>query len=188
MPERRLFLLTANDDFGGDGPSTSAITITDGPNNGTATVNEKGTLNNPTDDAIDYTPDPGFNGTDSVVYAIADADDDVDTATLTVTVNATGGDAAVYFKASNTAADDRFGGSLDTSALNEDNFGGATVALSADGDTLVVAAPSHATSAGRALRVRARRRWQLEPAGDLPGVECRRHGSFRCVRGVVGRR
>ncbi|MDZ7829201.1 MAG: hypothetical protein U5K33_06850 [Halofilum sp. (in: g-proteobacteria)] len=54
----------------------------------------------------------------------------------------------VYIKASNTAADDRFGGSLQQPLAAEDNFGGDTVALSADGDTLVVGAPTHPMAAG----------------------------------------
>ncbi|WP_181368979.1 Ig-like domain-containing protein [Flavobacterium pallidum] len=33
--------------------------------NGTATVNNNGTPNDPTDDTIDYTPNANFNGSDS---------------------------------------------------------------------------------------------------------------------------
>ncbi|MCB9297812.1 MAG: Ig-like domain-containing protein [Lewinellaceae bacterium] len=54
------------------------ITITAPPTNGTATVNDNGTPNDPTDDTIDYTPDPNFNGTDQLTYRICDADGDCD--------------------------------------------------------------------------------------------------------------
>ncbi|MBK9794187.1 MAG: hypothetical protein IPP60_14100 [Sphingobacteriales bacterium] len=45
-----------NDTFGGDGPSTGTITITTPPANGTASVDDNGTPNDPTDDEIVYTP------------------------------------------------------------------------------------------------------------------------------------
>jgi len=138
-----------NDSFGGDGPSSSPISIVSGPSNGTASVDDNGTPGDPTDDSIDYTPDTDFAGSDSLAYEIEDADGDTDTATVDVTVNPAGSGDVVYIKASNTASGDRFGGSLDTSSLNEDNFGGDSVSLSADGDTLVVGAPGHATAAGR---------------------------------------
>jgi hypothetical protein len=62
-----------NDTFGGDGPSTGTITVTDQPTNGTVSVNDGGTPNDPTDDQIVYTPNPNFNGTDSLIYEICDA-------------------------------------------------------------------------------------------------------------------
>ncbi|PKP15472.1 MAG: hypothetical protein CVU07_09990, partial [Bacteroidetes bacterium HGW-Bacteroidetes-23] len=75
-----------NDDFGGDGPNSSAIVVTEQPANGTATVNDNGTPNDPTDDIIVYIPNPGFDGSDSFVYQICDSNGDCDTATVTVTV------------------------------------------------------------------------------------------------------
>ncbi len=75
-----------NDTFGTDGPSNSAIIIISGPSNGTATVNDNNTPNDPTDDTIDYVPAPDFNGTDSFVYQIADSNGDVDNATVFITV------------------------------------------------------------------------------------------------------
>jgi hypothetical protein len=78
-----------NDDFGIDGPGSTPITVTVQPPNGTATVDNNGTPNDPTDDTIDYTPDPGFVGTDVITYQICDADGDCDDATITVTVNPT---------------------------------------------------------------------------------------------------
>ena len=56
----------ANDDFGGDGPGTDAVSIDTQPQDGMATVDDGGTPNDPTDDRIDYTPDSGFVGSDSL--------------------------------------------------------------------------------------------------------------------------
>ena len=76
----------ANDDFGGNGPSTGAVAITSNASNGVATVDNNGTANDPTDDSIDYTPNVGFTGMDMLSYEICDADGDCSTATLTITV------------------------------------------------------------------------------------------------------
>jgi hypothetical protein len=75
-----------NDDFGGDGPSTGTITILAGPINGTGTVNDGGTPNDPTDDTFDYTPNPGFAGNDIITYQICDSDGDCDVASVNITV------------------------------------------------------------------------------------------------------
>ncbi|PHN05645.1 Ig-like domain-containing protein [Flavilitoribacter nigricans] len=80
--------VTNNDDFGGDGPATGTITIVDPPNNGVATVNDNGTANDPTDDFIEYTPDPNFYGTDEITYEICDANGTCDQATISINVNA----------------------------------------------------------------------------------------------------
>ena len=57
------------------------------PTNGTATVNDSGTPNDPTDDTVDYTPDPNYNGPDGFTYEICDSNGDCDTATVSITVN-----------------------------------------------------------------------------------------------------
>jgi large repetitive protein len=75
-----------NDDFGGDGPIPSSITIIKQPVNGTASVNNNGTANNPTDDKIIYTPDPNYNGKDSLIYRIGDANGDYDTAIVYINI------------------------------------------------------------------------------------------------------
>jgi hypothetical protein len=75
-----------NDDFGGDGPSTGTITLITPPMNGTATVNNGGTPNDPTDDSIDYTPDNGFSGPDNLFYEICDVDGDCDDAEVIISV------------------------------------------------------------------------------------------------------
>ncbi|MFC4636652.1 Ig-like domain-containing protein, partial [Dokdonia ponticola] len=78
--------VTNDDDFGTDGPSTGTIVIISGPSNGTATVNDNNTPDDPTDDTIDYTPSPDFNGEDELVYQIEDSNGDTSTATVTITV------------------------------------------------------------------------------------------------------
>ena len=75
-----------NDDFGSDGPSTGTITVVTQPANGTATVNNGGTPNDPTDDTIAYTPDNNFVGDDFITYEICDSDGDCDDAVITVSV------------------------------------------------------------------------------------------------------
>ena len=75
-----------NDNFGSDGPAAADISISIAPDNGSAAVNINNTLNDPTDDSIDYTPDPDFNGTDTLTYEICDSNGDCDTALLTITV------------------------------------------------------------------------------------------------------
>ncbi|WP_010522166.1 T9SS C-terminal target domain-containing protein [Aquimarina agarivorans] len=75
-----------NDSFGGDGPSTTAITITINPTNGVATVNTNGTPNDPTDDILEYIPNPDFFGNDELTYQICDADGSCETAKVEISV------------------------------------------------------------------------------------------------------
>ncbi len=82
--------LVDNDNFGGDGPSTSVITIVSPPSNGQAVVNNNGTPNDPTDDFVEYTPNPDFNGSDNFVYEICDANEDCDQGNVIVNVNPVG--------------------------------------------------------------------------------------------------
>lgn len=79
--------ILGNDTFGGDGPSSGTITITSGPGAaGTATVNNGGTLNDPTDDTIDFTPAANYNGPVSISYQICDSNNDCDPANVTFDV------------------------------------------------------------------------------------------------------
>ncbi|RUS59290.1 tandem-95 repeat protein [Pseudorhodobacter sp. E13] len=62
-------------------PTGQTLTITGTPTseNGTVGVNPDGTLS--------YTPNPDFNGTDTITYTITDPDGNESTSTVTVTVN-----------------------------------------------------------------------------------------------------
>jgi hypothetical protein len=77
----------ANDNFGSDGASNTAIAIVAQATHGTAVVLTNST-STPTDDEIRYTPFTDFNGIDIFTYRICDANGDCDEATVTVTVNA----------------------------------------------------------------------------------------------------
>lgn len=72
----------ANDN---DIPNMGSISTTS-PSNGTVVLNDNGTVDNPSDDDITYTPNSGFTGTDSFEYTVCDADGNCDTATITVLV------------------------------------------------------------------------------------------------------
>lgn len=80
--------VTANDDFGADGPSSAPIQLVGTPDHGTASVNDSGTPTDPTDDVILYTPNANFTGNDTVYYRICDSSNDCDTGFVAITVNA----------------------------------------------------------------------------------------------------
>ena len=109
-----------NDDFGSDGPGTGAISIISGPINGTGTVNEGGTPNDPTDDTIDYTPDPGYDGNDIITYQICDSDGDCDVASINITVR----DALIGIaKEAGTPVSNPDGSFTTTITMTIENFG-----------------------------------------------------------------
>lgn len=56
------------------------------PANGTVTIDENGTPNDPTDDIVTYTPNPDFNGADSFDYTLCNSFGDCSTATVNVEV------------------------------------------------------------------------------------------------------
>ncbi len=66
-------------------PITGTLTATDPPN-GTVSINDSGTPNDPTDDILTYTPDPDYNGPDSFDYTVCNTIGDCSTATVTVDV------------------------------------------------------------------------------------------------------
>ncbi len=66
----------SNDNAGADEDAT--VIGVDDPDNGTAVLNQDGT--------ITYTPDPGFTGVETFDYTIEDKDGDISVATVTVTV------------------------------------------------------------------------------------------------------
>jgi hypothetical protein len=73
------------DDAYGDG--LTQFTIVSGPANGGAVINDNNTPGLLDDDYVDYTPNPGFIGTDTFDYRITDPQGQWDEATVTVTVN-----------------------------------------------------------------------------------------------------
>ncbi len=78
----------ANDSFGSDGASNSAIVLLVAASHGTVVVDLGGTPTDPTDDAFVYTPSAGYSGSDSFVYRICDATGDCSDATVTITITA----------------------------------------------------------------------------------------------------
>uniref|UniRef100_UPI002603183D Ig-like domain-containing protein n=1 Tax=uncultured Tenacibaculum sp. TaxID=174713 RepID=UPI002603183D len=72
-----------------DVPNIGTLDIVTNPSNGTVTVNDGGTPNDPSDDTVTYTPDPGFTGTDTFTYEVCDNNTPPNcrTAVVTITVN-----------------------------------------------------------------------------------------------------
>ena len=68
-----------------DLPITGTLTTTD-PANGTVTIDDNGTPNDPTDDIVTYIPDPDYNGPDNFDYTVCNSMGDCSTATVTVDV------------------------------------------------------------------------------------------------------
>ncbi|WP_181368993.1 Ig-like domain-containing protein [Flavobacterium pallidum] len=114
-----ILAILANDTFGGDGASTTAIVIGSQPSNGIAVVNDNGTPQNPADDTITYTPNEAFTGTDSFTYTISDADGQSSTATTTLQVIPT----ADIITAVNDAATTTEDSEVTIPVLANDSFG-----------------------------------------------------------------
>ena len=68
-----------------DLPTTGTLTTTN-PTNGTVSINENGTPNNPTDDIVTYIPNPDYNGPDSFAYTVCNTFGDCSTATVNIDV------------------------------------------------------------------------------------------------------
>ncbi len=68
-----------------DLPSTGTLTVSD-PLNGSITIDENGTPNDPTDDIVTYIPDPDYHGPDSFTYVVCNSLGDCSSATVTVDV------------------------------------------------------------------------------------------------------
>ena len=66
-------------------PTTGTLTTTN-PANGTVTIDDNGTPNDPTDDMVTYTPNPDYNGPDSFDYTVCNTFGDCSTATVDITV------------------------------------------------------------------------------------------------------
>ena len=95
-----LIDVLANDSFGSDGAAvTNSLTVLSGSSaHGTISV---------TAGKIQYTPTPGYNGSDTFDYAIEDGSGDTSTATVTVTITALGtGNVPTAFDDAVTVAQD----------------------------------------------------------------------------------
>ncbi len=68
-----------------DLPSTGSLTTTT-PGNGSVSINNNGTPNDPSDDVVTYTPNPDFNGTDTFDYTVCTSTGACSNATVTVDV------------------------------------------------------------------------------------------------------
>lgn len=68
-----------------DLPNPGTLTTTS-PSNGTVTIDDNGTPNNPLDDVLTYTPNPDFNGADSFDYTVCNSFGDCSMATVTIDV------------------------------------------------------------------------------------------------------
>ena len=88
LPNTLVEIDVLDNDSDADGDPLTLSIVTP-PSNGTAEIDDGGTPDDPTDDDIDYTPDAGFEGTDTFTYQVDDGNGGVDTATVTVTVGQT---------------------------------------------------------------------------------------------------
>ena len=68
-----------------DLPSVGTLTVSD-PLNGSVTIDENGTPNDPTDDIVTYIPDPDYHGPDSFTYVVCNEFGDCSSATVTVDI------------------------------------------------------------------------------------------------------
>ncbi|WP_238719110.1 Ig-like domain-containing protein [Pelagihabitans pacificus] len=68
-----------------DLPTNGTLTTTN-PTNGTVTVDDNGTPNDPTDDVVTYIPNTDYNGPDSFDYTVCNTFGDCSTATVTIGV------------------------------------------------------------------------------------------------------
>jgi gliding motility-associated-like protein len=68
-----------------DLPPTGNLTTTN-PTNGTVTIDNNGTPNDPIDDIVTYTPNPDYNGPDTFNYTVCNTFGDCSTATVTIDV------------------------------------------------------------------------------------------------------
>lgn len=74
--------VTANDT---DVPTDGTLTFTS-PSNGTVTIDDGGTPNDPSDDIVTYIPDADYNGPDSFTYTVCDNASPANCTTATVTI------------------------------------------------------------------------------------------------------
>ncbi len=93
---------------------------------GTVTIDDNATGNDPTDDVLRYTPAPGFLGTETFTYSVVDDAGQTDTASVTVTVT---------FPDGLFVVDDSYNVALNSAA---NTLGVLTNDLVGDGETIAV--------------------------------------------------
>ncbi|MGB6153192.1 MAG: gliding motility-associated C-terminal domain-containing protein [Pricia sp.] len=69
-----------------DLPISGDLTISDTPDNGTVSIDNNGTPNDPTDNIVTYIPNPDYTGTDTFDYTVCNASGACSMATVTVEV------------------------------------------------------------------------------------------------------
>ncbi|WP_408040185.1 VCBS domain-containing protein, partial [Tenacibaculum amylolyticum] len=101
---------------------TDGTLVISSPSNGTITVNNGGTPNNPADDIVTYIPDTDFNGTDTFTYTVCDNASPTNCANATVSITVTPvNDTPTANDDIATVAED---GSVTISVVSNDDFGG----------------------------------------------------------------
>ena len=183
--------VTANDDFGSDGPSAMDIMIDSAPTNGTATVNNAGTSGDPTDDTIDYTPNANFNGADSLTYTIDDSNGDTSTATVNITITPAGGTVIidVSVNASTDDAEEREGSTMllassDLELVVDEKGRDQKVGLRFNGLTI----PPGATITNAYVQFQADETSSGMPALTINGQLSPNPGTFTSVSGNISSR
>ena len=88
QPNRAINIGVLNNDSDADGDPLT-LSINTAPSNGTAVIDDNGTVDDLLDDSIFYTPNTNFTGNDQFTYTIDDGNGGVATATVFVTVNST---------------------------------------------------------------------------------------------------
>lgn len=68
-----------------DIPNIGTLSVTD-PTSGNVVIDNGGTPNDPSDDTVTYTPDPGYVGADTFTYTLCDNSGNCSTATVTIVV------------------------------------------------------------------------------------------------------
>ncbi|NYE38606.1 PKD repeat protein/type 1 glutamine amidotransferase [Nocardioides cavernae] len=152
-------VLSGDTDPDGDTLTVESVTA---PGDGTATVNDNGTVR--------YTPDAGFTGTDTFDYTVSDGNGGSDVGTVTVTVVEDCG-----FR----TPDDTFdGASLDTCRWNAIVAGDADTRRVADGRLFITTTPGeiYQTGTGKSNLVlqsadHAGADWELETHADVTGLD-----------------
>lgn len=125
------------------------------------TLPADGTVSISGDGTILYTPDPGFNGTDSFVYSIGDGRPEEDEATVTVTVSAIG-DAPIAFADTYDAVEDT---TLTITAL------GGVLGNDVDDDSQNLTVVEATATLNGALTLLADGSFVYEPDADFHGTD-----------------